>query len=863
MNTNTALAPNRFDHPAADPDRLAALAESLGLTVAGQTTLPARPARFAPVPDGLAAPVRDLLARRYPDGLYAHQADAIAASIGGDDLCVATSTASGKSLIFMAAAAHRLAAEPEARVLALYPAKALIQDQIAKWRSFLAPLGLEVGLIDGSVAVANRTAIVERCHVVLMTPDVAHAWALSRAGERPVRRFLDALRLVVLDEAHVYDGVFGTNMSYLMRRLDSVTHGLDLIAATATLGQPGEFIERLTGRAVTTIGADADAAPAHARTLLLADGSGRKRFQRVAGLLKGIAQQGLGRFIAFGDSRRLVERMVVATRRPVDAEAAEADPETEAEADDAGDPAVLLEPGMILPYRAGYETEDRNAIQAALAGGRLAGVVATSALELGLDIGDIDIVVLLNPPTSAKALWQRIGRTGRARAGVAIVVDDRGAVIGRNGGLDAWLGREVEPNWLYLDNPYIQYGNALCAAHEARSAGRDVCDRDAFATLPERFRAMVDNEINPTEVIPDDLYPLKQRAQAGPHYEFPLRSGIEPNFRVKGPFGKSLGDLSYGQVLREAYPGAVYYYMARPYRVVHHQFHQREIVVRREKHLTTHPMTQTMVFPRFAGGVQSLQAGGGAFVAEADVQVSERVIGLKEVRGQKEEPHLYGPESPWSQRELTRFFPTTGVCWFSPRKSFVTERVGRALLDAYAAGFGVQARDLGVGMFHTNQSPLGEGKVQGMCIYDATHGSLRLTQRLAHNFAAVVDAARAAAAADGDIELAVELAAFAAEVGALTAARASAVAAEAGPEPESEWVRVVAAGGTAMLVGGAHPEEVVVVGHRYTPRGLLYELEPQQPGTKWMVAAREVQPIHGVSPLAELNLETGEMRAVE
>ena len=842
-----------------DADRLAALAESLGLPIAERATLPARAASFAPVPEALAAPVRDLLARRFPGGLYAHQAQGIATSVAGDDLCVATSTASGKSLIFMSAAAHRLVSEPGTRVLALYPARALIQDQIEKWRSFLAPLDLKVGLIDGSVAVNARAEILERSHVILMTPDVAHAWALSRAGEHPVRRFLDALRLVVLDEAHVYDGVFGTNMSYLMRRLDCVTHALDLIATTATLGQPGEFIERLTGRPVTTIAAGDDSSPAHSRALLLADGRGKNRFQRVAGLLKGIGQQDLGRFIAFGDSRRLVERMVVATRRPIDLNDSDAETDSDADIDAGQDGGPLLGSGEILPYRAGYEAEDRNAIQDSLANGGLAGVVSTSALELGLDIGDIDVVVLLNPPASAKAFWQRIGRTGRARAGVCIVVDDRGALVDRNGGLATWLEREVEPNWLYLDNRYIQYSNALCAAHEARSAGKEACDPDAFATLPDRFRAMVENEINPSEVIPDDLYPLKQRAQAGPHYEFPLRSGIEPSFRVKGPFGKSLGDLSYGQVLREAYPGAVYYYMARPYRVIHHLHHQREIVVRREKHLTTHPIAQTMVFPRFAGGMQSLRIGGDAFVTEADVQVSERVIGIKEVRGSKEEQHLYGPESGWSQRDLTRFFPTTGVCWFTPRKAFVAEKLGRALLEAYAAGFGVQVRDLGVGLFHANQSPLGEGKVQGMCVYDATHGSLRLTQRLAENFADVVEAARSVAAANGDTELAVELAAFAEEVATLSPGTARAASGMVEPAPESEWVQVVAAGGAAMLVDAGNPTEVTVVGHRYTPRGLLYELEPQQPGTKWRVVARDVQPIYGRSPMAQLNLETGEI----
>ncbi len=861
MNTSTIRKhPPILDPTPVSPDQIAALADSLGLPIVNRVALPERSAHHAPVPATLAAPLRDTLSNRFPAGLYAHQSAAIEASIAGNDLCVATSTASGKSLIFMSAAAHRLCADPKARVLALYPARALMQDQIEKWRTFLAPLGLSVGLIDGGVDTRQRAEIVEHNHVVLMTPDVAHAWALSRAGERPVRRFLERLDLVVLDEAHVYEGVFGTNMSYFMRRLDIVAGGFDLIAATATIGRPGAFIEKLTGRQVQTFAADSDASPAPARTLLLADGRGKKRFQRIADLLKGIAQQRLGRFIAFGDSRRLVERMVAAARRPADADTG-ADPDDAV--DNEADLSLDSDAGEILPYRAGYETEDRNDIQKALAQGQLLGVVSTSALELGLDIGDIDVVVLLNPPTSTKALWQRLGRTGRARPGVCIVIDDRGTLVARPHGLESYLAREVEPNWLYLDNRYIQYGNALCAAQEARVCGIEAGAAKALATLPEKFRAMVENELHPTEVVPDDLYPLKQRAQAGPHYEFPLRSSMEMNFKVQGPFGRSLGELTYGQVLREAYPGAVYYYMAKPFRVIAFRYRQREIQTRRDKHLTTHPLAQTMVFPRFAGGTLALRRSAGAFVAEAEVQVSERVIGFKEIRGRNEEEHLYGPESPWSQRDLTRFFPTTGVCWFSPRKAFLAERVGDAILEAYCSTFGVQPRDLGVGLFHANVSPLGGEKVQGLCVYDATHGSLRLTQRLAENFSEVIEAARATAAAEGERELALELEAFAAEVAGLAPAPVEHVKLPLGEAVADEWVTVVAAGGPAMLVTDARTAEVVVKDHRYTPRGLLYELEPEQPGVRWLVAARDVQPIFGRSPLAKLNLETGEIREVE
>jgi DEAD/DEAH box helicase domain-containing protein len=750
-------------------------------------------------------------------------------------------------------AAHALIGDPKARVLALYPARALIQDQFGKWERFLQPFGLRAGVIDGGIPVPQRAAILSERQVILMTPDVAHAWLLCRAGDGACAKFLERLRLVVLDEAHVYDGVFGTNMAYFLRRLDAAAAEYRLVATTATLGKPGEFIRVLTGREAVTIGLDDDASPAPVRTILLANGIDRRSFQTKADFLKAVAQEGLGRFLAFGDSRRMVERMVVtALRRP----------ETnDDEPTDTTEDEPRIVPGEILPYRAGYETEDRNEIQTALTRGSLAGVVSTSALELGLDIGDIDLVVLLNPPTSTKALWQRLGRTGRARPGVCVLIDDSGVLVDRGVSLRQYLAQEIEPNWLYLDNRYIQYTNALCAAHELRGAGSDPTTATPFTSLPENFRRMVENELNPTELVPDDLYPLKQRAQAGPHHEFALRSDIEPNFQVLGPFGRRLGTLSYGQVLREAYPGAVYYYMAKPYRAIGLRQRQQEIIAKREKYLTTHPLAQTMVFPRFAGGILSLARSRSGFVTEVEVQVSERVLGFKEKRGDSESDHLYGPNSAYSQRELTRFFPTTGVCWFFPEKPWISERIGRQILDAFCASFGVQPRDVGLGPFHANGSPIGSEKCQGMCLFDATHGSLRLTQRLAERFAEVLDTARAIALGQQDDARAAELAALRDAVGALEAAPAGPAGALS-EQADDECVTVIAPGGAGMLVSGGRTGEVTVRGHRYTPRGLLYELGPEQPGVTWLVVARDVRPIFGKSPLVRLNLVTGESFAL-
>jgi DEAD/DEAH box helicase domain-containing protein len=451
-----------------------------------------------------------------PGGLYRHQAIGIEKAIEGQDVCVATPTASGKSLIFIASAAHVAISHRGAKTLALYPAKALIQDQLGKWREMLDPLGLRLGFIDGNVLTSSRPAILEGCDVVLMTPDVTHAWLMSRTSDPTVRGFLDRLKLLILDEAHAYDGAFGTNMAYLLRRLDAAAGRFQVISSTATLGQPDEFIEQLSGRKPFALAAEDDGSGAAKKTLFLLQPSAARLFEQTAVLLSQLKLGPLGRFLVFGDSRKLVEHLVAATHRSRSASSEGSQGEGEGEMEDEEEEVV--EGPRILPFRAGYEEDDRQTIQRALAAGELAGVVATSALELGIDIGDIQTVVLVGRPPSMNSFWQRLGRAGRRGEAVCLMLQEAGL---RGEALQEYVRRPLEPNRLYLANRYIQYSHALCAATEAAA---DPARRTRiFSSLPPAFLKMLENELNPTEAVPADLYPLKQIAQTGPQYVFPLR----------------------------------------------------------------------------------------------------------------------------------------------------------------------------------------------------------------------------------------------------------------------------------------------------------------------------------------------------
>jgi len=839
------------------------ITEECGFDIIEERTLSERTPKFASIPDNINPDIQAFLSNMYPQGLYEHQAKGLQLVLEGKDLCLSTPTASGKSLVFMIATINLLKHNSQARVLALYPSKALIQDQLEKWKNILTPFDLAPGYIDGGVPVCQRLTIISKNRLILMTPDVAHAWVMSNLQKKEVRSFLANLNILILDEAHVYDGVFGTNMAFFIRRLLAVAPVEVIVSSTATIGGPKGFIERLTGRRPVTLEENDDGSGCTKKIIFLARHRSGNQFDNLVDLVLHISRSKIGKFLAFGDSRKMVEMVVAIAERTVSK-----DPELAGDEFDLGESREWLKEKNtslgelgILPYRAGYEEDDRQEIQKALRTGDLAGVVSTSALELGLDIGDIDIVLLLSTPPSVKAFWQRIGRGGRRRPGACLLVDDSGIVSSSSTGFSGYLQKGPEPNWLYLENQYVQYSQALCAAIESSEADGERYSREPFKTLPDLFLKYLENELNPTESVPSELYPLKQRAQAGPQYEFPLRNSIEKNFVVisPGPLSR-LGNLSFAQALREAYPGAIYYYMARPYRVTQFRYRIGEIHVRRERKWTTNPMLQNMVFPKFPGGVLNILISSCGFVAEAELQVSERVVGFIEQRGPNKTQNIYGQGSPFSQRPITRFFETTGVCWYFLNKGVLSESVAQAILTASCALCGIQERDLGVGLFHAKASPVWENQCQGVCIYDAVHGSLRLSKQLFDRFAEVIDTAIRLIEKYENRDFLLEQNLFSLQELFSETSPFFISADETSLEPNTDWAKVIAPGQKAIHIGESYTEEVQVLTHRYTPQGLMYELAPPKLGVRWFVKDSSLIPLHGITEFIEANLVTGETR---
>ncbi len=832
-------------------DVLHTLSSSAELEIIDSITFAARPAVYAPLPESLHPVLQQRLPEQYPQGLYQHQALAIECGIQDQNVCLATPTASGKTLTFTSITIDRLLTSPGCSAIALYPAKALLHDQLNKWQQALAHTGLRVGVIDGGVPVPERQALLENADILLMTPDVLHAWMMSKLNQPFVQKFLSTLRLVILDEAHCYDGIFGTNMAYLLRRLQAASGVKQFLASSATIGDPQGFLRLLTGLDFTLITHEQDGAAVPEKHLQLGRLSQRRISIFLKTLLAHYQTQGKGRFLVFADSRKRVEELVADAQKTV----------YPADAGDLEDLEGLFSQ-QILPYRAGYEEQDRKNIQQALTQGTLSGVVATSAMELGIDIGDIDLVVMLGEPPSVKSFWQRAGRTGRTQQGCILVLDFNGRICEM--GLSNYLAREPEPNWLYLDNEYLQYANALCAAEEIQHLPAMLYNKAPLQTLPDDFSALLANELEPKQPIPQELYALKQQALNGPHYAFPVRCSVEKNYRVtcRQIPNVGLGNLNYSQVLREAFPGAIYRYLAKPYRIFNLKHANGEAHCSPIRSgAKTSPLLQTCVFPKFNDRLYALRHNDAAFIAECPVQVSERVIGFTEQFGQHKTEIRYGEGNSYAQKPLIRYIDTTAVCFYAPDEILQREPLAKYMALAFCKLASVQERDIGWGTFISQGSPLGHETVKGFAIYDANYGSLRLTRQILPRLESILDEAVRLALQEGAPLIAETLRQWQAlslgeiQEGVLTHDLFSS-------QPDADWIDVIAAQQIARCHDGVSHinEEVTVLGYLYTPQGIRYSLKTDDVTVKRQVGAQMLQPIHGVTALEQYNINTGETR---
>src|SRR6059058_555868 len=513
-----------------------------GEEIAYVSTEPAREAALAPLPDELHPRVREALAAQGIAELYTHQRAAWDAAARGEHVVVTTGTASGKTLAFNLPVLDAIAREPKQRALYLYPTKALAQDQLRSLSTFRLPR-LRAAIYDGDTESERRWQIRKWANLILTNPDMLHLGVLphhDRWGD-----VLSNLRYVVVDEAHVYRGVFGSHVGNVLRRLRRLArvYGADpqFLLASATIGNPGELATSLTGLDFTVI--REDGAPRAERTIALWNpelideelGQRASALADASRLMAGLVERDL-RTLVFAKSRRAAELIHKFT------------------ADRVGDASALS------PYRAGYTPAQRREIEQRLFAGELLGVSATNALELGIDVGMLDAVVSVGFPGTVASLRQQWGRAGRRGHGLAMLVASEDA-------LDQYfmrepetlLGRRVEAAILDHENHRVLDGHVRAAAFEAPL---DDADREVLGDVALERAAQL---------------PELKRTDAGyvwagrdyPAARVPLRStGPEAFTVVDRSTGSVLGLVERERAYSTVHEGAIYLHLGEQFRVV-------------------------------------------------------------------------------------------------------------------------------------------------------------------------------------------------------------------------------------------------------------------------------------------------------
>lgn len=731
-----------------DHDNFETYFQDNGWSVAFSEVRPARAPGFFPFGDlGLCAASMNAL-KSFNKGIYGHQREGIRRYINGENLAITTPTASGKTLVFNVCALEELSANPQSRIAAIYPLKALAAEQTVRWKKLAqeSGLGAKVCRIDGGVPTQERLKALRESRIVIMTPDIIHAWLLSSVAVPAVVDFLKGISLVILDEAHTYSGVFGSNSAFLFRRLSHVNRKLGgnfrYIASSATMQNAHSHLLRLTGENFGVIGPESDTSPQSSLcTLLVTPPNPKEILGSVSDLVVFATTKTEHQSITFADSRKQTEYLASIIERKINKDA-----ETE---ELEGVDFSRLQELQVYPYRSGYEEDDRQRIQDRLATGTLKGVVSTSALEMGIDLPYLSLGILVGIPRSATSLFQRIGRVGRHKAGLVIIVNN-GSVISESVFRNPIRLKQLPlvQSALYLHNQRIQYIHAMCLA---RQGGEDdsICEsahlkEDGTFTSPIEFppdylelcKAERVGEINV------DLQSMKSQAGDDPNHTFPLRD-LDVQFKVEyrqGPNVHALGSLSQAQVMREAYPGAVYYYQTRAYRVVSIKRQQRLISVRPEKRYFTSPVTlPILILPNLTGdNVFQAHRYQELTIVECALQVAEAVVGFKERRGNTEINVSYPLDASlglfYDGAKYARYAFTSGVVFTHPalkREHVKSGLIAELIDEAFLMSLPFERQDINAGAdkHRATREPVVEGE-RFVCIYDQTYGSLRLTSHL-------------------------------------------------------------------------------------------------------------------------------------
>jgi DEAD/DEAH box helicase domain-containing protein len=603
--------------------------DALGALAARQRTddvltyikhIPAREAQFQPVPGW----VRPELAAAYRDKgigkLYTHQAIAAELARAGKNFVVVTPTASGKTLCYNLPVLNAVIENPDTRALYLFPTKALAQDQLAELHDLAKRLDDCFGVFtyDGDTPGDARRAIRERGHIILTNPDMLHTGILPHHTKWT--RLFENLRYIVLDELHTYRGVFGSHLANVLRRLARIAQFYgskpQFICCSATIANPGELAAQLTESETQTI--EENGAPTAEKLFVFYNppmvnrnlGIRRSYLNETTRVAKELLSRKL-QTIVFANSRLHTEVLLTYLQQANPPQPGGAEP--------------------IRGYRGGYLPGERREIERGLREGLIRGVVATNALELGIDIGSLDACVMAGYPGSIASTWQRAGRAGR-RSGTSCAV-----MVASSAPLDQFIvqhpdyffGRSPEHAYVQPDNLEILVNHLKCAAFELplspdeKMGGVDLpalCERLAEAGYLHRSGG---NWHWVQEAYPADTVSL--------------RSVTSDNFVIIDTTGEEdgepevIGEVDFSSALTTVHPKAIYIHQGQQYHVERLDFEQRKAYVKRVNvDYFTDAIRYTQV--RVLEIAEEERIAGPAARAHGDVLVRSQVVGFKKIK---------------------------------------------------------------------------------------------------------------------------------------------------------------------------------------------------------------------------------------
>ena len=612
--------------------------------IAAAIAVPAREAAYADLEPPLNDDIRKRLARIGIENLYRYQAEAITKIRGGEDVIVIAGTAGGKTATFLVPLLERLASDPESTAILVYPTKALAQDQLAT----LGALAPEIfsACYDGDTPQAHRPIIRKNAHVILTNIDMLHYSLLP--DHRSWAHFLRNLALVVLDEAHTYRGTFGSNAALVLRRLerlvrlyrgtgDARAQPYRYVLASATLGNPGELAHKLTGRQVAVV--TDDSSPCAPRTFLFWNPPFLPDKQRRASsnleataILVDAIRHGI-RAIAFSKSKLVAELVARYTReRLMDIEGVPAD--------------------AIAAYRAGYLASERRDIERRLFEGSLRAVSSTSALELGIDVGSLDMTIINGFPGTTSSFFQQAGRSGRKGESIAVYIAGEDPLDQHYAAHPEDLfERPREAAIIDTENRYLLASHILCSCYEYPLAVSDVEVVFGSAARPVVLRLCEQGDLVQKK---GKLFVSPRLGR--PHERVSVRTAS--SFRVQivdVESGALKGELDEALAYLYVHPGAIYLHQAETYRVVDLKLDEGIALVTRE-HVPyyTQPREDSRVTVE---SVLKARQAGPVELYFGDLTVETRVLGFRkrhvitqEALGYEElflPPHIFATKGIW------------------------------------------------------------------------------------------------------------------------------------------------------------------------------------------------------------------------